>query len=184
MGMQVSFVRHRGRRDHVHVVRTDGSSADWEFPSYGNDLPHDLCHLVVEDALGIAEGFWGLVDEGIAVALVDNQTTLVRNGRPLVEDPSVDFSDLNSAEQAVALLSSIGMRTEEIGTLTMVRLDPAATGPASTNLLRSELGFGLPPDTSEETTRRVRKRLADLRHKWQGLDDGSAIVLTYSGKRA
>jgi hypothetical protein len=182
MAMQVSFVRHRGRRDHVHVMRSDGSSADWAFPSYGNELPHDLCHLVVEDALGIAEGFWGLLDEGMDVALVDNQATLVRNGRPLIEDPSVDFSDLNSAEQAVALLSSIGMHTEEVGTLTLVRLDPAAPSPPSTDLLRSELGFGLPPNISEETILQVRERLADLRRQWQGLDDGSAIVLTYHGK--
>jgi hypothetical protein len=102
--------------------------------------------------------------------------------RPLIKDPSVDFSDLNTAEQAVALLSSVGTRTEEFATLTMVRLDPAATSPASTNLLRSELGFGLPPNTSEETILRIRKRLADLRRQWQGLNDGSAIVLTYHGK--
>jgi len=61
MGMQVSFARHKGRHHHIYATRTDGSSADWAFPSYGDDLPHDLCHLVVEDALGIAKGFWGLV---------------------------------------------------------------------------------------------------------------------------
>jgi hypothetical protein len=182
MGMQVSFVRHRGRRDHVYVMRTEGSSADWEFPSYGNDLPHDLCHLVVEDALGIAEGFWGLLDKGMDVTLIENQATLVRNGKPLAEDPSVDFSDLNRAEQAVALLGSVGMRTEEFGGLTMVQLDPAATNPASTKLLQSALGFDFPPNTSEETILWIRDRLADLRRKWQGLDDGSAIVLAYPGK--
>jgi hypothetical protein len=163
-------------------MRTDGSSADWEFPSYGDDLPHDLCHLVVEDALGIAEGFWGLVDKGMDVTLIENQATLVRNGKPLIEDPSVDFSDLNKAEQEVALLGPIGMCTEELGTLTMVRLDPAATSPVSTHLLRSALGFGLAPQTSEESILWIRKRLADLRRTWQGLDDGSAIALTYPGK--
>ena len=182
MGMQVSFVRHRGRRDHVYVLRSDGSSADWDFPSYGDDLPHDLCHLVVEDALGIVEGFWGLVDGGMDVTLIENQATLVRNGKPLIEDPSVDFSDLNRAEQAVALLGSIRMRTEEIGSLTIVQLDPTATSPMSTNLLRSELGFDLPPNISEGTILWVRKRLADLRREWQGLEDGSAIVVNYPSK--
>ena len=36
MGLRVAFVRNRERRDR---------------------LPHDLCHLVMEEALGIVHGF-------------------------------------------------------------------------------------------------------------------------------
>jgi hypothetical protein len=74
------------------------------------------------------------------------------------------------------------MRTEEIGTLTIVQLDPAAASPASKNLLKSELGFDLPPNISEETILWVRERLLTLRREWQGLDDWSAIVLDYPSK--
>jgi hypothetical protein len=183
MVMKVSFVRHRGQRDHVYVTRSDGSSAGWDFPSYGNDLPHDLCHLIVEDALGIAHGFWGLVDLGTEVELVNNQAMLVRGGKPLVEDPSVDFSDLNKAEQAVALVGPVGLRSEQIGALTVVGLDPAASGSDQTTRLSSGFGFDLPEGTSEETLSFLRARLNDLRREWQGLGDGVAMVLTYPGQK-
>ncbi len=64
----------------------------WEFPSYGDGLPHDLCHLVVEEELALLDGFWGLVDQGVEVALVDGQATLVRNGRPFAEQAGGDIS--------------------------------------------------------------------------------------------
>ena len=103
--LKVSFVRRRGSRDRVYVTRGDGSSTGWDFPSYGDGLPHDLCHLVVEDELGLTEGFWGLVDQGVDVGLVNNQATLMRQGEPLVEHVSIDFSGLNEAEAAVAILA-------------------------------------------------------------------------------
>src|SRR5579875_3527995 len=92
--MNASFVRHRGRRDHVYVTRSDGSMTDWAFPSYGDDLPHDLCHLVIEYAHGISNGIWELVDDGNDVQQVDNKATLVRHGRPLRGDPDTDLSGL------------------------------------------------------------------------------------------
>ena len=180
--MQVSFVRHRGRRDNVYVTRSDGSVAEWAFPSYGDDLPHDLCHLVVEDALCIAHGFWGLLDDGMDVQLIDNQATLFRNGKRLIEDPNVDFSDLHRAEQAVAVVGPIGMWIEEAGTLTTVRVDPAESPPVSARQPSIEPGFELPEGTAEETVLGIRKRLGDLRREWQGLDDGNAIILTFPGR--
>ncbi len=52
--MQVSFVRTAGARDRIYVRRTSGSEVSWEFPSYGDELPHDLVHLVVEE-LGLPD---------------------------------------------------------------------------------------------------------------------------------
>jgi hypothetical protein len=153
MALDVTFVRHRRRRDRIHVTRPDGTSVSWDFPSYGDRLPHDLVHLVVEDGLGLGRGFWGLVAEGVEVTLVDNQATLVREGRPLATAPGVDLTDLRRAEEAVALLGDEG------------GLDPPA-GAA-----------GAGPDALAST----RRRLHDLGHAWRDLDDGGAITLTYGG---
>jgi hypothetical protein len=109
MVMEVSFVRHRERRDRVYVRRADGTSTGWDFPTYGDRLPHDACHLVVEDSLGLANGFWGLVEQGVEVKLIDNQATLVRDGRPLIEQPGFDFTDLVRAEEAVAQISAFAL---------------------------------------------------------------------------
>src|SRR5205085_7988244 len=107
------------------VHRGDGSSTGWDFPSYGDGLPHDLCHLVVEDELGLTEGFWGLVDQGVEVDLVDNQATLMRDGKPLTEHPDADFRGLMQAEAAVAALGSPMVAIEMVGELAVASIDPA-----------------------------------------------------------
>jgi len=88
-----------------NVTRTDGTSACWDFPSYGNGLPHDLCHLVVENELGLKRGVWGLVDQGVEVCLVKNPATLMLGGTPLADHANFDFTGLMDAETAVALLA-------------------------------------------------------------------------------
>jgi hypothetical protein len=149
MALQATFVRHRERRDRIYVTRQDGTAIFWDFPTYGDRLPHDLVHLVVESELGIANGFWGLVDQGVQVSLIDNQSTLVRHGRPLVEQPGIDLSDLVRAENAVAHLGS--------------------TGPA-------EEGAG---GASPTMVAKARQRLDDLGRQWRDLADGTAITLTF-----
>ncbi|MDQ3570648.1 MAG: hypothetical protein M3450_12995 [Actinomycetota bacterium] len=90
--LDATFVRRRGSRDRVYVTRADGTSTSWHFPSYGDGLPHDLCHLVVEDELGLTDGFWGLIDQGVEVRLVNNQATLcaaTRRSPPLPTSTSL-----------------------------------------------------------------------------------------------
>ena len=48
-----SFIRSRGERDRVHVRRSDGTETSWLLPTYGEGMPHDLVHLVVEAAFGL-----------------------------------------------------------------------------------------------------------------------------------
>ncbi len=179
MTMQVTFVRHRERRDRVYVTRADGSSTAWDFPSYGDRLPHDLCHLVVEEGLGITDGFWGLVEQGVEVKLVDDQATLVRHGRSLVEQADVDFSDLMQAEHAVAVLGPTGVHTEQVGELVVARLDPSTPGVSPTDELRTGLGVDLPAGTSADVIAAVRRRLSELAAQWRALADGDAITVTY-----
>jgi hypothetical protein len=68
--MRVSFVRTVGATDRVYVVRDDGSEASWSFPTYGDELPHDLVHLVVESALGI-RGVWAHVAAGADLVAIN-----------------------------------------------------------------------------------------------------------------
>ncbi|HEY5250683.1 MAG TPA: hypothetical protein VIJ09_03440 [Acidimicrobiales bacterium] len=149
MVLKATFVRHRERRDRIYVTRQDGTSTFWDFPSYGDQLPHDLVHLVVETELGLADGFWGMVDQGVEVTLIDNQATLVRQGRPLVGQPGFDFFDLTRAEEAVADLGA------------------------------TYLSGKAPPEISPSAVATIRQRLHDLGREWRGLTDGAAISLTF-----
>jgi len=148
--LTATFVRTRGRRDHVYVVRGDATTVDWAFPSYGDGLPHDLCHLVVEDGLGLHGDFWGLIDGHVDVQLIDNEATLVRRGRPLVEEHGIDLSGLRRAEAAVAAMAGPG-----------VDLDAAA---------------GVAPD---DVVTAITDRLRELCHQWRALDNGGAITVVF-----
>lgn len=117
MALRVAFLRQRGQRDRIYVTRPDSSTTAWDFPSYGDGLPHDLVHLVVESGLGIVDGFWGLVDGGVEVTLVNDQACLVRAGRPLVDQPGFDASGLLRAEEAVAVIGATEAVTDLPGWL-------------------------------------------------------------------
>ena len=178
--LKVSFVRRRGSRDRVYVTRGDGSSTGWDFPSYGDGLPHDLCHLVVEDELGLTEGFWGLVDQGVDVGLVNNQATVMRHGKPLVEHVGIDFSGLNEAEAAIAILAGATVNVTGSSELAVARLATPSDETAATGEVAKALGFELPTSATPDTINTIRTRLRDLGAKWRSLEDGAAIKLSFS----
>lgn len=102
--MRVSFVRTRGARDRIYATRDDGSEVSWSFPTYGEALPHDTVHLVVESILGLRQGFWGRVAAGCRAA-----------GVPLLEDEQVDevrrrLSELGERWRALGEKGAIELR--------------------------------------------------------------------------
>ncbi len=52
------------RDDTIEIRRVDGSIAITRFPKKG-PVPHDAVHYFVEQGMGLARGFWGLVAEGM-----------------------------------------------------------------------------------------------------------------------
>ncbi len=151
--LTATFVRHRGARDHIYVTRADGTEVSWQFPTYGDGLPHDLVHLVVEDGLAMSDGFWGLVDRGADVTLVNNQATIVRDGRPLVDDTSVDWEGLRAAEAAVAGIGGPG--------------DGVARG------------YVIPASYAPPELVAIRLRLSELQRDWTALPDRGSITLSF-----
>jgi hypothetical protein len=178
--LDVTFVRRRSRRDRVYVTRSDGTSIEWDFPSYGDGLPHDLCHLVVEDELGLVDGFWGLVDQGVGIVLIDNAATLMRNGRPLAAEVGIDLSELVEAEHAVAVLAGTLVAVEYLRHRSGTQ-PPSPVHPADEpGRIADALGFELPASATPEAIAAVRARLRDLAHRWRSLEDGAAITLTFA----
>jgi len=60
----------------------------------GRDLPHDLAHFVVEEALGVTSGFWGLLAIGATFASVPGRRR-TRVGRELIRrhQPELDRAE-------------------------------------------------------------------------------------------
>ncbi|MCA9719806.1 MAG: hypothetical protein KC468_34385, partial [Myxococcales bacterium] len=96
--MDITIVRKPGQRDRIYVARADGSEASWSFPSYGDGLPHDLVHFVVETTFGIERGLWGLVRAGVDIERVNAVANRVGGA-----DKYRALGDLRELMQAEAL---------------------------------------------------------------------------------
>ena len=121
----------------------------------------------------------GLVDSGVAVALIENQWTLVRDGKPLIDEPGITLDGLVEAEHAVALLSPLGMNVTSDTGLGIARIEATPGAAPDPGLLATDLGIRLPEGTSEATIALARERLCALREEWRELDEGQAITLEF-----
>jgi hypothetical protein len=109
MRIEATFVRHAGERDRVHARRADGTEVSWAFPTYGDWLPHDLVHLVVERAFRIADGFWGRVAGGMdpkRQPLMDDPALLVAEALANAQWPLAELTD---AERAQLIKDTAGL---------------------------------------------------------------------------
>lgn len=95
--LRAAFVRVVGERDRIYVTRSDGSEVSWPFPTYGDGLPHDLVHVVVESAFEVSRGFWGRVDAGADPKVINAQANRT-GGADKYADFGTDQSELPLAE--------------------------------------------------------------------------------------
>ena len=104
--MKISFVRTVGARDRVYVLRDDGTTASWSFPTYGEAPPHDLVHLIAERELGITDGLWAQVAAGADLAAMNAAAD--RHGGTLAEKYAAlrDIDGVLRSETAAFALSS------------------------------------------------------------------------------
>src|SRR5215218_2918724 len=64
--VRMTFVRMADRRPVETVVeRDDGVVFRIRGAGGGPDLPHDLVHALVEQSLGVTDGIWGCVADGV-----------------------------------------------------------------------------------------------------------------------
>ena len=64
--MRLIFRRMADRRPvETRVERDDGVVFTMRGAGGGTDLPHDLVHAVVEQQLGVGDGIWGCVADGV-----------------------------------------------------------------------------------------------------------------------
>jgi hypothetical protein len=64
--VRLTFRRMADRRPvETLVERDDGVVFTMRGAGGGNDVPHDLVHAVVEQQLGVADGIWGCVADGV-----------------------------------------------------------------------------------------------------------------------
>jgi len=168
--LKASFVRTVGERDRIYVVRSDGSEVNWAFPSYGDALPHDLIHLVVEAAFGLAQGFWGRVDAGADPGAI--MTDANRRGG---SNKFAGFGTAISELQLAEALANPGWLVGEPSTASLHERIIAAC---------RESGFAALDVLSAERIDQVRVVLTVLASKWQGLSPKGALHLAFDSQNA
>jgi hypothetical protein len=157
----VAFVRTVGEPDRLYVKRSDGTEAHWSAPTYGEALPHDLVHLVVESAFDLSRGFWGRVDEGVDPKIVSEQAN--RKG-------GADKYAAYGSDQAELVLA-----------------EALATAPWSEDRVDAGIAEAFarmrasspPPPVSAERVREVRAVLAALTTRWRDLRPKGALHLAF-----
>lgn len=163
--LQASFVRVVGERDRIYVTRSDGSTVSWVFTSYGEELPHDLVHLVVESAFGVAAGFWGRVDAGADPGAITREANR-KGGRDKYAAYGPDQTELQLAESLANVRWLAGAATAEA--LVQQAIDACKAAAVEP-----------PPALSPERAAQVRARLAGLTHEWRSLRPKGTLALRF-----
>jgi hypothetical protein len=151
MALTASFLRTAGERDRIYVTRSDGSEASWSFPTYGDGLPHDLVHFVVETVFGLSRGFWGRVDGGADPMRINDEANRVGG-----KDKYAGFGpEQGQLQMAEALASAWYPRRDDQEVLTAIEAAARATG--------------VEVDVSLPRVHEARRALAALCQRWRGL---------------
>lgn len=164
--MNIRFVRIAGQADRIYVKRSNGTDLGWDFPSLGNEIPHDMMHLVVETAFGLRQGFWGRVDAGVDPKRV-NEMANRRGGPDKYAGFGDDLSELYLAEALAGL--SWAMR----------ELTPADRyGMFLTNCEKSSIEA--PARVTADSLAAIEHRINDLRAQWRRLLPKGTMELTFA----
>jgi hypothetical protein len=156
--MRVTFVRTVGAKDRIYVNRHGGGETSWEFPSYGDELPHDLVHLVVESRFGV-RGVWASVAAGADLAAINRASS---------RGDKAGYQELgDQALLAEALANAPWTRLDEAPDAAAVRTRMIAMYPE------------LPDAVTEPAIEHVRAELVGMRERWRALVPKGALVLEY-----
>jgi hypothetical protein len=163
--MQITFVRHPEAPDRIYVTRDDGSEVSWSFPSYGDGLPHDLVHLVVERHLGLRQGFWGRVAAGVEVSRI-NAMADRKGGKGKYAGFGEDLGELLLAEALAGVPWGMAELTDAELLATILANIAAMGAPA-------------PADLALTTIAELRRELAETRRQWQARAPAGALQLAF-----
>ena len=166
--LRAIFVRTAGERDRIYVTRSNGSEVNWSFPTYGNGLPHDLVHLVVEACCGLRSGFWGRVDAGADPRIINAKANRA-GGKDKYAAFGPEQAELQMAEALAGAAWWLEGATHE-------QLEESVA------VQCRRLGAPV-PNLSPEHTTRIRSTLARLARRWEALVPKGSLSVTFRTDR-
>jgi hypothetical protein len=164
--MDIAAVRTGTARDRVYVTRSDGGQLFWDWNSYGEGLPHDLVHYVVETALDLNEGFWGLVADGVNPTRVNKAAERIATGVTLRDMTDRSTDQLVLAEFAVAAVGALESQ-------------PVADALADFATRCEDFGVDVPDDLTAERLTEIADLVDRMTTRWSRLPDGVALEVSF-----
>ncbi len=151
------------------MVRADGSTARFRIPRKG-PISHDIVHYCVESALGMRNGFWGMVAQGEDPGAIAD---LVKAGghasakRAVVPDASL--VELLQAERLVECFEAESWSggEDDAGLVAMAKAGWKASHVPPLALTAGEIAA-------------IRAKLAEYGRRWRALADREALALEWS----
>lgn len=156
------------KADTIDVRRPAGDPVRFTFPKKG-PIPHDGVHLIVEQALNLRRGFWGMVAEGVDPAEIQEIAKAAGHAsakRAQTPDPSI--IELLQAERIVECFEADLWST-----------------PADCDTFRSVANaacsdsFVPTPALSDETILAIRAQIAGFAREWTAAPVGARFDLRY-----
>jgi hypothetical protein len=166
----IDFYKREHRRYHSILHRHDGVLIQLEGGSYNRiggpvpRVPHDIAHLIVEDAFGLRSGLWGTLAAG---GLVQNATFAGGRKPPHAERRAWEITDRagESLRQAEVMVRAVADAALENRDLDWLR--------------RRVNARWWVPQASVEALERACRDLRAAAPPWEALAEGESLRLTW-----
>lgn len=148
------------------LVRADGSSTSGAIgPPNGYGPVHDLAHYVVERALGLSQGFLGLVASGWDIS--DFEVKGAAKRLP----PEAVLAEVAAGEMSRQAMMWQWSSAEDYAWA------------VETAMRSSQSGYALPVVITDDLFEGMRAELLGLRHRWNQLAPGETLELSFGTRR-
>jgi hypothetical protein len=173
----VTFHRPRGGPYHSVLLRQDGVSVALRGGSFNRiggapgRVPHDIAHLVVEEAFGLASGLWGVLASG---GLVQNAEFAGGRLPP------------HARERARAISAAAGESLRQAEVLVRAVADAMLEGSAGDHDgLRRRIGDRWwSPSVTPGTVAAACTGLLEAAGRWDAVPAGGTLVMSWSAPGA
>ena len=171
MGTTIEFFKPERRRYRSVLHRRDGLVIELDGGGYNKvggaarELPHDLAHFVVEDALELEAGLWGV----LAAGGMFGHAKVIAGRRPP-----------HAAKRAQAVVDAAGDRLSQAEMLTRFVCDLALDGAdRDVRRLKAAAGERWWRETSAEQLERACRALRETSVRWRDLPPGEALTVVW-----
>jgi hypothetical protein len=155
-GARLRFIKRNGKYDSLELHRNDGRIERLENPKQGI-APHDMVHVVIEQTLGLTQGFIGMVLSGLPMAMTDQPRERENAGLYGVE-----------AKQSESLVECVQAALWDSGAL-------AADDFREQLRITCAVRDVPAPDLDAAAVATLIERVRDASREWQALPVGAAM---------